>query len=68
MQSVLTSSSASNRSADTVQAVAQSLYSEFKEPLYAPPSLLLRMVEAGLLGRKTGHGFFDYPANHHHRP
>lgn len=53
---------------DTVQAVAQSLYAEFKEPLYAPPSLLLRMVEAGLLGRKTGHGFFDYPPNHHHRP
>jgi 3-hydroxybutyryl-CoA dehydrogenase len=46
---------------DTVQAVAESLYAEFKEPLYAPPSLLLRMVEAGLLGRKTGRGFFDYP-------
>ena len=46
---------------DTVQAVAQSLYAEFKEPLYAPPPLLLRMVEAGLLGRKTGRGFFDYP-------
>ena len=37
------------------------MYAEFKEPLYAPPPLLLRMVEAGLLGRKTGHGFFDYP-------
>ena len=47
---------------DTVQAVAQSIYAEFKEPLYAPPPLLLRMVEAGLLGRKTGRGFFDYPA------
>jgi 3-hydroxybutyryl-CoA dehydrogenase len=47
---------------DTVQAVAQSLYAEFKEPLHAPPPLLLRMVEAGLLGRKTGRGFFDYPA------
>ena len=42
--------------------MAQSLYAEFKEPLYAPPPLLLRMVEAGLLGRKTGRGFFDYPA------
>ena len=41
-------------------AVAQSMYAEFKEPLYAPPPLLLRMVEAGLLGRKTGRGFFDY--------
>ena len=48
---------------DTIQFVAQSLYSEFKEPLYAPPSLLMRMVEAGLVGRKSGHGFFDYPAH-----
>jgi len=45
---------------DTIQFVAQSLYTEFKEPLYAPPSLLMRMVEAGLVGRKSGHGFFDY--------
>jgi 3-hydroxybutyryl-CoA dehydrogenase len=45
---------------DTVVAVAQSLYDEFKEPLFAPPPLLMRMVEAGLLGRKTGRGFWDY--------
>jgi 3-hydroxybutyryl-CoA dehydrogenase len=45
---------------DTLQAVAESLYSEFKEQLYAPPSLLLRMVEAGLLGRKAGRGFYEY--------
>ena len=45
---------------DTTQAVAASLYEEFKEQLYAPPSLLLRMVEAGLLGRKAGRGFYDY--------
>ncbi len=45
---------------DTLLAVANSLYDEFKEPLYAGPPLLLRMVEAGLLGRKTGRGFFDY--------
>ena len=45
---------------DTVAAIATSMYSEFKEPLYAPPPLLLRMVDAGLLGRKSGHGFFDY--------
>ena len=45
---------------DTTQAVAQSLYEEFKEPLYAPPPLLSRMVEANLLGRKTGRGFYDY--------
>ena len=45
---------------DTMQAVADSLYDEFKEPLYAPPPLLLRMVEAGLLGRKSGRGFYEY--------
>ena len=45
---------------DTTKAVAQSLYEEFKEPLYAPPPLLSRMVEAGLLGRKTGRGFYSY--------
>ncbi|MFE2204784.1 3-hydroxybutyryl-CoA dehydrogenase [Streptomyces rubiginosohelvolus] len=42
---------------DTVASIAASLYDEFKEPLYAPPPLLQRMVEAGLLGRKTGRGF-----------
>jgi 3-hydroxybutyryl-CoA dehydrogenase len=45
---------------DTLMAVAESLYEEFKEPLYAPPPLLSRMVEAGLLGRKTRQGFFEY--------
>jgi 3-hydroxybutyryl-CoA dehydrogenase len=45
---------------DTVKAVAESLYDEFKEPLYAAPPLLARMVEAGLLGRKTGRGFHTY--------
>jgi len=45
---------------DTIEAVADSMYSEFKEPLYAPPPLLSRMVEAGLLGRKKGRGFFEY--------
>jgi 3-hydroxybutyryl-CoA dehydrogenase len=45
---------------DTTVAVAHSLYDEFKEQLYASPPMLLRMVEAGLLGRKTGRGFFDY--------
>jgi 3-hydroxybutyryl-CoA dehydrogenase len=45
---------------DTTMAVAQSLYAEFKEPLYAAPPLLSRMVEAGLLGRKAGRGFYDY--------
>jgi 3-hydroxybutyryl-CoA dehydrogenase len=45
---------------DTTLAVAESLYAEFKEPLHAPPPLLSRMVEAGLLGRKTGRGFYEY--------
>ena len=45
---------------DTMVAVADSLYAEFKEPLYAAPPLLSRMVEAGLLGRKAGRGFYDY--------
>jgi 3-hydroxybutyryl-CoA dehydrogenase len=45
---------------DTVMAVAQSMYDEFKEPLYAPPPMLLRMVDAGLLGRKSGRGFHQY--------
>ncbi len=45
---------------DTAKAVAESMYEEFKEPLYAPPPLLCRMVEAGLLGRKSGRGFYDY--------
>ena len=45
---------------DTTKAVAESLYEEFKEPLYAAPPLLNRMVDAGLLGRKTGRGFYTY--------
>ena len=45
---------------DTTSAVAESLYTEFKEPLYAAPPLLSRMVDAGLLGRKAGRGFYDY--------
>ncbi|MFF3208063.1 3-hydroxybutyryl-CoA dehydrogenase [Streptomyces sp. NPDC002962] len=45
---------------DTTLSVAHSLYAEFKEPLYAPPPLLSRMVQAGQLGRKSGRGFFTY--------
>ena len=47
---------------DTTMAIANSLYEEFKEPFYAPPPLVARMVEAGLLGRKSGRGFYDYKA------
>jgi 3-hydroxybutyryl-CoA dehydrogenase len=45
---------------DTVRAIGVSMYEEFKEPLYSPPPLLERMVDAGLLGRKSGHGFYSY--------
>lgn len=45
---------------DTIRAIGVSLYDEFKEPLYSPPPLLDRMVDAGLLGKKTGHGFYAY--------
>ena len=45
---------------DTTKAVAESLYEEFKEPLYSAPPLLNRMVDAGLLGRKSGRGFYTY--------
>jgi len=46
---------------DTTMAVAESMYAETKERLYAPPALLMRKVEAGELGRKSGRGFFTYP-------
>ncbi|MFD5014919.1 3-hydroxybutyryl-CoA dehydrogenase [Streptomyces chartreusis] len=45
---------------DTTRAIAESLYAEFREPQYSPPPLLSRMVEAGLLGRKSGRGFHAY--------
>jgi 3-hydroxybutyryl-CoA dehydrogenase len=47
---------------DTTMAIAEAMYAEFKEQLYAPPALLCRMVEAGLLGRKSGRGFHTYEA------
>ena len=45
---------------DTMLLVSQSLYSEHPEAAFAPPALLKRHVEAGLLGRKSGRGFYDY--------
>ncbi|ABL83571.1 MULTISPECIES: 3-hydroxybutyryl-CoA dehydrogenase [unclassified Nocardioides] len=45
---------------DTLGAIAEAMYEEFKEQLYFAPPVLLRMVEAGLLGRKTGRGFYEY--------
>jgi 3-hydroxybutyryl-CoA dehydrogenase len=46
---------------DTVMGVAETLYAEHREQLFAPPPLLQRLVAAGLLGRKTGRGLYSYP-------
>jgi 3-hydroxybutyryl-CoA dehydrogenase len=45
---------------DTAMFVAEVMFDEFREPRYAPPPLLKRMVMAGHLGRKSGKGFYDY--------
>lgn len=45
---------------DTTLSIAEIMYEEFREPRYAPPPLLRRMVLAGRLGRKSGRGFYDY--------
>ena len=45
---------------DTLKLIADKMFDEFKEPHYGPPPLLLRMVEAGRLGKKSGRGFYSY--------
>jgi len=45
---------------DTAMYVAEVMFDEFREPRYAPPPLLKRMVMAGHLGRKSGRGFYTY--------
>ena len=45
---------------DTMMAVAEVLYDEFRDPDVAPPPMARRMVHAGFLGRKSGKGFYDY--------
>ena len=45
---------------DTLKAIADSMYDEYKEQLYAAPPLLQRMVDAGLYGKKSGRGFYEY--------
>ena len=47
---------------DTTLWAAEAIYEEYKEPLYAPPPLLRRMVQSGMLGKKSGQGFYSYPA------
>jgi len=45
---------------DVLYSLANTLYNELKDPQFAPPVLLIRMVSAGWLGRKRGKGFYDY--------
>ncbi len=45
---------------DTAYSIANIMYDEFRDPKYAPPPLLKRMVLAGRLGRKSGRGFYAY--------
>ena len=48
---------------DTTYAIAEIMFDEFKEPRFAPPPLLKRMVLAGRHGRKSGRGFYDWSTN-----
>jgi 3-hydroxybutyryl-CoA dehydrogenase len=45
---------------DTTMWAAEAIYEEYKDPLYAPPPLLRRMVVSGMYGKKSGKGFYDY--------
>jgi 3-hydroxybutyryl-CoA dehydrogenase len=45
---------------DTTLWAAEAIYEEYKDPLYAPPPLLRRMVISGIFGKKSGRGFYDY--------
>jgi 3-hydroxybutyryl-CoA dehydrogenase len=48
---------------DTTYKIAEIMFTEYRETRYAPPPLLKRMVIAGMYGRKSGKGFYDYAAN-----
>ena len=48
---------------DTLYKIAEIMFAEYREQRYAPPPLLKRMVLAGLYGRKSGRGFYDYSRN-----
>ena len=48
---------------DTTYRIAEIMFTEYRETRYAPPPLLKRMVLAGMTGRKSGKGFYDYSVN-----
>ena len=48
---------------DTTYAIAEIMFAEYRDRRYAPPPLLKRMVLAGMLGKKSGKGFYDYSSN-----
>jgi len=48
---------------DTAYKIAEIMFAEYRDKRYAPPPLLKRMVLAGMLGKKSGKGFYDYSSN-----
>jgi 3-hydroxybutyryl-CoA dehydrogenase len=48
---------------DTAYKIAEIMFTEYRDKRYAPPPLLKRMVLAGMLGKKSGKGFYDYSSN-----
>ena len=48
---------------DTTARIADIMFEEYREARYAPPPLLRRMVGAGMYGRKSGKGFYDYASD-----
>ena len=48
---------------DTAYKIAEIMFAEYRDQRYAPPPLLKRMVLAGMLGKKSGKGFYDYSVN-----
>jgi 3-hydroxybutyryl-CoA dehydrogenase len=53
---------------DTTYYIAEILFAEYREKRFAPPPLMKRMVLAGMLGRKTGKGFYDYSDPNNPKP
>jgi len=53
---------------ETTYYIAEILYDEYREKRFAPPPLMKRMVMAGMYGRKSGKGFYDYADPKNPRP